>query len=228
MATRTEIPQPVEAATAPERACALTSIHEVNERCLELLVHAARSEPIAPSSLIAPIRDLLLATTPETRKRSAARAFLLVELEFGNPQWWTAVRKFPDKQFRGGAWRNPFPRRSAVPLTRAILMLAWQAIRADRDTACVALGINYAVTDLIGSLQITEIDRIADCHHKHLEPRWANRPAIWHALLLASAEAEPAAMSRLDSYGLQVLTGEICSMAAAAPQSVRAIHPHAL
>jgi hypothetical protein len=209
MTARTELPQSVEAASAAASIISLTSIHEVNERCLELLVHAARGEPLAPFRLVYPIREQLLQMTPELRKRAAARAFLLVDFELGNVEWWTAVRHFPDKPFRGTAWRNPFPRRSAIPLTRATLMLAWQAIRTDVEMACTVLGIADKVAEMIGTLQLTELDRIADRHHRHLEPRWGDRPAIWRFLLSAPLSAQCAAMKRVDAYGLQLLTGDL-------------------
>ena len=209
MTARTEIPQSVEAASAAGRGFSLTSIHEVNERCLELLVHTAHTGPVPPFSLVLSMRDLLLEMTPELRKRAAARAFLLVDFEFRNVDWWTAVRKFPEKQFRGTAWRNPFPRRSAIPLTRATLMLAWQAIRTAGVKACIVLGIADKVAEIIADLQLTELDRIADRRHRHLEPRWADRPAVWHSLLSAASAPESAAMKRVDAYGLQLLTGDL-------------------
>lgn len=209
MTARTEIPQSVEAAMAAGSGLSLTSIHEVNERCLELLVHAARREPLPPFRLAFSMRELLLEMTPELRKRAAARAFLLVDFEFGNVEWWTAVHQFPDKQFRGTAWRNPFPRRSAIPLTRATLMLAWQLIRMDIGTACVLLGMAERVGEIIGTLQLTELDRLADRRHRHLEPRWADRPAVWRSLLQAASAPQSAAMKRFEAYGLQLLTGDL-------------------
>jgi len=199
MTGRTEIPQSVGAASAAGSGFSLTSVHEVNERCLELLVHAARIGTVPPFSLAYPIRDLLLQMTPELRKRAAAHAFLLADFELRNVDWWTAVRQFPEKQFRGTAWRNPFPRRSAIPLTRATLMLAWQAVRTDREAARIILGIADSVAEMIGTLQLTELDRIADRHHRHLEPRWADRPSVWHALLSAASATDSGAMRRVET-----------------------------
>lgn len=224
MARRTEIPQSVSAASAAGSGFSFASIHEVNERCLELLVYAARAERIAPFSLVFPIRELLLEMTPERRQYAAARAFLLVDFEFGNVDWWTAVRRYPERQFRGTAWRNPFPRRSAIPLTRATLMVAWQAIRTDVRTACVVLGMADQVAEIIGNLQITELDRIASRRHRHLGPRWADRPAVWRSLALAASAPESAAMKRVDAYGLQLLTGGLVPLSNASrlPDSRRA------
>ena len=165
--------------------------------------------PVPPFSLVFPIRDLLLQMTPELRKRAAARAFLLVDFEFRNVEWWAALRQFPEKPFRGTAWRNPFPRRSAIPLTRATLMLAWQVIHTAREKACIVLGMADKVAELIGDLQLTELARIADRRHRHLEPRWGDRPAAWHALLSAASAPESATMKRVDAYSLQLLTGDL-------------------
>ncbi len=147
--------------------------------------------------------------TPELRKRAAAHAFLLLDFEFRNVDWWTAVRQFPEKQFRGTAWRNPFPRRSAIPLTRATLMLAWQAIRTAGEKARIILGMAEKVAEIIGDLQLTELDRIAERRHRHLEPRWADRPAVWRSLLSVASAPETAATKRVDAYGLQLLTGDL-------------------
>ena len=209
MTGRTETPQSVGAASAAGGGFSLSSIHEVNERCLELLVHTAHTGPVPPFSLIFPIRDLLLEMTPELRKRAAARAFLLVDFEFRNVDWWTAVRQFPEKQFRGTAWRNPFPRRSAIALTRATLMLAWQAIRTTGGKAGIVLGMADKVAEIIANLQLTELDRIADRRHRHLEPRWADRPAVWHSLLAVASAAQGPTTKRVDAYGLQLLTGDL-------------------
>ncbi|MGA8096260.1 MAG: hypothetical protein WB823_18540 [Steroidobacteraceae bacterium] len=213
MAARTEIPQSVGVAPAAGGGFSLTSIQEVNERCLELLVYAARTDRIPPFSLVFPNRELLLEMTPELRKRAAAHAFLLLDFEFRNADWWTAVRQFPEKQFRGTAWRNPFPRRSAIPLTRATLMLAWQAIRTAGEKARIMLGMAEKVAEIIGDLQLTELDRIAERRHRHLEPRWADRPAVWRSLLSVASAPERAATKRVDAYGLQLLTGDLVPIA---------------
>ena len=209
MTARTEIPQSVGAAAAAGIGFSLTSLQEVNERCLELLVYAARADRVAPFSLVFPNRELLLEMTPELRKRAAMHAFLLLDFEFRNVDWWTAVRQFPEKQFRGTAWRNPFPRRSAIPLTRATLMLAWQAIRTGGEKARIVLGMSQRVAEIIGDLQLTELDRIADRRHRHLEPRWGDRPSVWRALLSAASAPEQPAAKRIDAYGLQLLTGDL-------------------
>lgn len=59
-------------------------------------------------------------------------------------------------------------------------------IRTDLKTARVVLGVAEGVAEIIGSLQLTQLDRIADRRHRHLEPRWADRPAVWRLMLSAA------------------------------------------
>src|SRR5207244_2358773 len=113
----------------------------------------------------------------------------------------------PDRKWRTAAWRGSFPRRSAVPLARATLMLAWHSLRADPETACVLLGMSPPVADLISALPLAEIDRIADRGFRHVQPRWHDRPAVWRNLLLAAQTSNPGAMRDFNLHGVQLMTG---------------------
>src|SRR5579863_6516329 len=101
----------------------LPGTQEVNERCIDMLVHAARHER-HPFALVTELRDLFVLTTPVTRRRIAERAFLLVDLHFRDPDWWHCVHSLPSDPLRNPPWRGSFPRPSAVQLVRATLMLA--------------------------------------------------------------------------------------------------------
>lgn len=65
------------------------------------------------------------------------------------------------------------------------------------------------VAEMIETLQLTELDRIADRHHRHLEPRWPDRPGVWRALLWAASTPHSVAIRRVDAYGLQLLTADL-------------------
>lgn len=182
---------------------------EVNEQCLELLVHQARTAPIPPFQLVMDLRDSLRQMTPERRKRAAARPFLLLDLEFQNPEWWDAVRRYPDKKFRTSSWRGSLPRRSGLPLARATLLLAWQGCRAHLETACILFGMSRAAAEVIIELQLTEIDRIADRRFRHLHPRWQDRPDVWRLLLAAAESPSAASLRRTDIHALALVAAEL-------------------
>jgi hypothetical protein len=200
---------PQEPFAMPSAAFPFATLHEVNERCLQLLVNEARAERRPAIPLATPLRDLLRNMGAEARRRAAQRALLLVDMEFQDATWWRLVRAQPGKQWRSG--RGAFPRRSATPLARTTLMLAWHSLQADRDTGCVLLGITPPVADLIVNLQLAEIDQIANRRFRHLQPRWHDQPAIWRALLLAAQANRADAMRDFNVHGLQLMTGSLLS-----------------
>jgi hypothetical protein len=203
-----EISRSIGAAPAAAPPFPWEAIQEINERSLELLVQMARSE--AKSVMLRPsLRDLLRQTPPEARKRATARDYLLVDLEFRNSPWWEAVRRSPEKQFGGHAGRIPLPKRSAVPLARTLLMVTREAIRADKEIACLMLGVEAQTADLLSGLQITEIDRIAAHQFSHMEFRWLDRPVLWRSLLLSGASPQKTERPSFDAHCVQLLVGDM-------------------
>lgn len=193
------------------------AISEVNERGLELLAQVARSE--ASSVTLRPsLRDLLRQTSPEARKRAAAQAYILVDLEFRNLPWWEAVRRSPEKPFAEHTWRNPLPKRTVIPVARTLLMAAREAIRADKEIACLVLGIKPQVAALLSTLQIAEIDRIAGHQFRHVQFRWFDRPSIWRSLLISTAIARCREFPTVDTYCIQLSAGDLMPNVDATPR----------
>lgn len=183
------------------------AIQELNERSFELLVQVARSE--ADRAILPPsLRELLRESSPEGRKSAAARAYLLLDLEFRNLLWWEAVRRSPERPFAGQTGRIPLPKRAAISLARTLLMTTREAIRADAAIARLLLGIDAQVAELLSGLQIADIDRIAEHQFRHVEPRWLDRPAVWRSLLLPTAEPASVEKRQFDTRCLQLLIGE--------------------
>lgn len=207
--TRTQNPTPPHPSLGTPTAFPFATLHEVNERCIALLVNAAHSEDSPPFALVAPLRELLRNTGPASRRRASESGFLLVDMEFQDLEWWRAARTHPDRQLRNGQWRGQFPRRTAIPLTRATLMLVWQSIHADLDTACALLGLAHPVAELISDLQLAELEGIAVRRSRHLYPRWYDQPLVWRALLLAASTEKPAALRNFRIQGLQLITGRL-------------------
>lgn len=182
---------------------------EVNEQCLEFMVHLARTDPFPAFPLVTVLRDVLRQTTPESRRCAAARPFLLLDFEFQNPEWWNAVYKYPNKKFHTVGWRGALPRRSALPLARATLLLAWQGCRTQVEAACILFGMTRLTAELIAGLHLTEIDRIADRRFRLLHPRWRDRPDVWRSLLTAAESSNAAALRRTDLHALQLVAAEL-------------------
>jgi hypothetical protein len=189
-------------------ALPLPAAREVNERCMDMLVHAARHERTS-FALVAELRDQFALTTPLTRRRVADRAFLLVDMHFSDHEWWDCALHGTAVAMRSPPWHGSFPRLSGAHLVRATLILAWNGMRTDPATACVLFGMVPAVAKIIAALRFDDIDRIAQKHFGHVRPRWDDRPAVWRRLLLAAQADEEKAMGDFNLHGLQLLAGEL-------------------
>ena len=90
-------------------------------------------------------------------------------------------------------------------------MLAWHSLRADRDAACVLMGMTSAVADLIHDVPLPQLDEIAGRQFRHVQPRWQEQPAIWRALLNAAQSSRDRPMREFNLYALQLVAGALLS-----------------
>jgi hypothetical protein len=97
--------------------------------------------------------------------------------------------------------------------------LAWQTIRTAGEKARIVLDMAEKVAEIVGDLQLTELDRIAERRHRHLEARWVDRPAVWRSLLSVALAPDSAATRRVDAYGLQLLTGDLVPITKISPRA---------
>lgn len=195
----------------------LGGVFEVNERCLEMLVNAARQEPTGSFVLVRELHELFRTADPPVRRRAACRSFLLVDMEFGDADWWRGAGSHLSEPARLPYWRRSFPRTSGTQLARATLFLAWNSLRSGRDPATVRLllGMTPEVGELIATLRFDQIDRIAQKRFRFVRPRWDDRPAVWRRLLLAARRDDSRLMGEFNLHGLQLLAGELMEPTAA-------------
>jgi len=189
----------------------LNGFQEVNERCIEMLISIARHEQTRSFALVSEVRELLKSADRSMRLCAARVSFLLVDMEFGNPDFWHVVCSHPGQQLKTPLWRGSFPRGSAIQLAHATLMLAWNSLRTDPLTARILLGMAQLVAERIARLKFEEIDRIAHKRFRHVRPRWDDRPAVWRRLLLAAQTNDAKLLGALNLHALQLLTGELLS-----------------
>lgn len=192
----------------------LRGAYEVNARCIEMLVQAARSEKGHSIALVAELGELLRSLDAAMCERAARQAFLVVDMEFGNGTLWHPSRIPAYRRTRTPLSSGAFPRPAALQLARATLLLAWNSLRTDPVTAPVLLGMTAPVAELIGNLTLEEIDRIARKRFRHVHPRWADRLAVWRRLLLAAQTGDEELMQAFHLHALQLLTGEFVAPSA--------------
>jgi hypothetical protein len=201
--------------TETEEDRLLGGVCEVNERCLEMLVNAARQEPEGSFALVRELREILKEADPAVRRRAACRSFLLVDMEFGNADWWRGAGSHLSEPAKLPYWRRSFPRATGTQLARAVLLLAWNSLRLGRDPAAtrLLLGMTPEVSAVIVALRFDQIDRIAQKRFRFIRPRWDDRPAVWRRLLCAARRGDAGPMAAFDVHGLQLLSGELMESA---------------
>ena len=188
----------------------LQPLQHANERCIEMLVQAARDNDKRALPLVTQLREVLTRLTPEIRARAAGKPFLLVDFQFGNDAWWQELKSNPARPSLSPSGRGTFPRTSAVHLGRATLMLAWHSVRADVNASCL-LGISPGVAATLASFSLTDLDRIAERRFRYVRPRWEDRPIVWRQLLLSASTADARQVRDAHLRALQLLTGELIS-----------------
>jgi hypothetical protein len=188
----------------------LLPLHEVNERCLDLIALVAKLDPEdAPFAIVGPLRSLLRGTRSNVRHRAARQPFAFVDMEFRDADWWQAVKGRPSRVWKDRPWRALAPKRAAVQLAQTTLMLAWHMTRADPEATSIVFGMSREVAQLIGSLRLSEIDTIAQHQFRHVRPRWEERAELWRELLVAAHSEDAEAMRAIAIRALQFLAGEV-------------------
>jgi hypothetical protein len=206
-------PEAGRAARVPATSLAITEtsfflpFHEVNQRCIELLVDASNTRRELVGGLVSDLHDLLQTISPLELRRAAQRAFFLVDLQFGDVQWWAAGGVATDLHApRHPAGQIYFQRIQATRLARATLTLAWHSVRSDQRNAHVVLGMTEGVAGAIAKLRFEEIDRIAERRSKYIRPRWSDRPGVWREILSGRSESS---QRDADLHGVQLIAGEL-------------------
>jgi hypothetical protein len=183
---------------------ALAPICEINEQCLQMLVHVAREAHTPPESFLHHLFSLIGPLDPKALATTARFPFLLVDFGFRDLSWWQSITPGHRRAGKDLSWLVPFPRATATKLARATLTLAWHTVRTDAEATRVLLGINPPVAEHIASLRLQDIDRIAERHFRRLRPRWEDRPAVWRQLLACARETDVNAAHEFVLHALQL------------------------
>lgn len=193
-------------------AQALRPVHDLNERCLELLTHLARSkgQHTAPP-IVSQYQALWQGLTGSARKRAAHMPFLLIDVYFQDANWWgTVQRSRPHRQ--KSPHNAAFTGKVAGELMRETVMLAWNTVSLDRGAASILLGMTPAVSDIIAEFGPQDVERVAARYSQYLRPRWQDVPAFWVKLLTAARDADEDALHESRLHGVQLIGGELLPM----------------
>lgn len=190
-------------------AQALSRVHALNERCLELLTQLARTDQRITLAIVNQHRSLWRGLSATARKRAARTPFLLMDLHFQDADWWRAASDPRPSRRRKVALHAAFTGKIAGELMRETLMLAWSTVAFHRGAASIMLGMAPAVASIIAALGPQDVERISARHSAHLQPRWEDFPAFWGKLLTAARDGDEDALHEIHLHGMQLIGSEL-------------------
>lgn len=185
-------------------AATLESVLEVNEQALALLRAQCRVGGGHP--LIREVNDLLRNLDPQSMRRAAASAVLLVNAGFADAGLWScAVGGAVNDRPTEGPF---FTVDGSVALMRLVMTQAWHLARSQPAAARLLLGLSAANLNVIGGCTLSRLTHLAETRSHWLRPRWEHRPGIWCDLLKTAGSGESGALERMRVRGLQLLAAE--------------------
>jgi hypothetical protein len=181
---------------------ARAQLAEINAYALELIAAPARADPVRDEALlVAELREAWRALSPDALRRIASAPYLLVDAGFGDGSAWAAGWRVHD-----GGTRPWFPGEAAARLASLCLTWAWHLARTDALAARLLLGAAPEAVQRLAVASLSEIAELQPACASRIRPRWADRPAIWQALLRSAGEVELFPSVRL--RGLQLIAAE--------------------
>jgi hypothetical protein len=167
------------------------SLRDLNHRFLDLA--AARSEWAA---------GRVAALSPAQRAAAAGCPYALFDLRFQDDAYWQLRLQ------ACGSWRVADESSAADEATasfvRLALFYAWHVAAGAGLKAQLLLGMNGNTAAAFRRTTLNQLPALVATEAAHLSARWSGCMAYWSALTAAAARPDPAALRRVQLYGLQL------------------------
>lgn len=169
----------------PKAVVARSLVRELNERCLELMVHLAKSDFTPVPTAVSVNRNLWCGLDATARGRISEHPVLLLDVYFANSAWWRWAAN-PRCLERKGSVAAQLPLKIASELMRETTTLAWTIARMDERLCTILFGMTPPVAHLFASFGPLDVERIAARHVRHVRLRYDDHPSFWRAHLRIS------------------------------------------
>ena len=195
----------------------LASLRDLNHRFLDL---AAPRNPgwsgagngAQPSALAGCLARL----SPAQRAGTANCPYALFDLRFEDEEYWQLRLQ------NAGRWRvgdEADADNETVTFVRLALFFAWYVAACATLGAPMLLGMSSGTASAFRRATVNLLPTLVATEASNLTARWSGCNAYWIALTGAAARDDPAALRRIQLYGLQL------AAAARLPKLPRPTHP---
>ncbi|HEY4444843.1 MAG TPA: hypothetical protein VGN30_11210 [Steroidobacteraceae bacterium] len=169
----------------------LGSLRDLNHRFLDL---TATRTPDWVAGQVAPL-------SAAQRAAAADCPYALFDLRFQDDGYWRGRLQ------NSGAWRvadESVVDDETSNFVRLALFYAWHVASTAGLKAQLLLGMSGATAAAFRRITVNQLSALVATEAMHLSVRWGGCTAYWSALTAAASRADPAALRRVQLYGLQL------------------------
>jgi hypothetical protein len=169
----------------------LGSLRDLNHRFLDLT--AARTADW--------VAGRVAALSAAQRAAAADCPYALFDLRFQDDGHWRGRLQ------NSGAWRvadESMVDDETSNFVRLALFYAWHVASTAGLKAQLLLGMNGTTAVAFRRITVNQLPALVATEAVHLSIRWSGCTAYWNALTAAASGADPAALRRIQLYGLQL------------------------
>lgn len=181
----------------------LVPVQRFNERCIDLLCDVA-ARPKIEAPVLRENAVLWSALDRSARTRVSRTTIVLLDVRFGDEQWWRGVTQVDDEVAAPESPRGELPGDASEVLMYETLMFCWQMVGANAMVARSSFAMSEAVADMIAGLTPKDVRDVATRHHATIGIRWANDCWFWRRVLEAALRADNDEIAVLYRHGKSV------------------------
>jgi hypothetical protein len=184
----------------------LASLRELNEECLELC--AAQGRAHGGHATLTEIARLWRPLDAAARARASDCLYLLADAGFACGERWRCTGASQVDEAAPG-YAPFFTLPAAAAVAQAVLTFAWHLARCQATAARLLLCMPASGVADLAQLTLGQVRALAVRHPHWLQPRWAQRPAMWQELLGAAASGDVVRLERARLRGQRLLAAEL-------------------
>ena|ERR1700722_674370 len=177
----------------------LQSLRALNHRFLDLAA-ARTSEWLGGGSSLR-LAAQLAPLSAGQREAAAACPYALFDFRFQDDGHWRLRLQHLD------AWQvadHPVADEDTVNFVRVALFYAWHVASNTGIAPQLLLGMNGNTVSAFRRITINQLPALVVTESANLSARWCDCGAFWDALTGAASRADPAALRRVQLYGVQL------------------------
>jgi hypothetical protein len=180
----------------------LGSLRDLNHRFLDLT--AARADEWLPGGEAGLAPSLAAQLVPLSAAQRAAAAccpYALFDLRFQDDGYWRLRLQ------NSASWRvadESVAVDDTVGFVGVALFYAWHVASSAGLAPQLLLGMSAGTAAEFRRITVNRLPALALTEAKHLSARWSDCTAYWSALTGAASRTDPAALRRIQLYGLQL------------------------